>query len=64
MVRKLRAHVTVKHMYQRKTGMEAVFDLAFEAEGTERPPCIAEVLSLSPEVGDSGGAATRPVSRK
>jgi acyl dehydratase len=43
---KVRAHITLAGAEERKTGVEAVFQIAYELEGSQRPPCVAEVVSL------------------
>jgi acyl dehydratase len=43
---RLRATVTVTSAQRRPAGVEVVFGLTYEVDGTERPACIADVVVL------------------
>lgn len=43
---KLRTTVTVRAAQRKPAGIEAVFGLTFEVEGSERPACVADVVVL------------------
>jgi len=44
---KVRAGVTLVSAHERAPGtVEAVFELRYEREGTDRPPCVAELVYL------------------
>ncbi|MBF6212213.1 MaoC family dehydratase [Nocardia puris] len=43
---KLRTTVTVRAARRKPAGLEAVFGLTFEVEGSERPACVADVVVL------------------
>ncbi|TSD99668.1 MaoC family dehydratase [Skermania sp. ID1734] len=43
---KLRASVSVKEAQQKPAGIEVVFGLVYEVEGSERPACIADAVVL------------------
>ena len=43
---RLRGVVTLKAADVRPTGIEAVFTVVFELEGSDRPACVAEFVAL------------------
>jgi acyl dehydratase len=43
---KVRAGVTLALAGERAGGIEAIFELRYELEGTDRPPCVAELVYL------------------
>jgi acyl dehydratase len=44
--RRIRARGLLKGVERRQGGAQTLIELSYETEGTERPPCIAEVLTL------------------
>lgn len=43
---RLRGDVTLSNANQRPVGVEAVFTVVYELEGSDRPACVAEVVAI------------------
>jgi acyl dehydratase len=43
---RVRAHGTLRDARPEGAGVRTIIELVYEAEGSDRPPCIAEVISL------------------
>jgi acyl dehydratase len=43
---RIRARGLLKSVERRREGAQTLIELIYETEGTERPPCTAEVLTL------------------
>jgi acyl dehydratase len=43
---RVRAHGTLRSAIQQGDGVRTVVELIYEVQGAERPPCVAEVVSL------------------
>ncbi len=57
--RRIRAHGVLKAVERKGPGVQTLVELTYETEGAEKPPCVAEVLSLTLPVGD----ADAPIAR-
>lgn len=41
---RLRMHVSLTELHQIKDGVETIFHLVYESEGSDKPPCVADMV--------------------
>jgi len=49
--RRVRAHGLLKAVERWGPGVQTLIELTYETEGAQKPPCVAEVLSLALPIG-------------